>query len=356
MLATAKSTRTVNSIALLNKRQAEIGGRAQIYAVAHTSHRVIEAQIDIETALDLEEVSKGPGYRMVWRVNGIQQNHAEDFVGHIKVVTVSSDAIKLPVAKPASRLRFLNILIAQVNRHYLRSLQRSIGVQNSRNDLLRKFRGKAIPKDEIRFWNERLAYEAATLMIARRNAISAMSTPTRKIYSALGYSGELNIHYQPAMSARGNRARAASAPGDALDGVAHQDLYARLEASLRANAQHESRTGLPVTGPPLDDFLVMLNKRPLPNELNSAEKSGVALAVNLAAAEYVQRVTSECPIIAIDDCACASDPESAQRLMDALQPYEQVILACDEGTMRDTKSQKTVTHFTISEDNTITVD
>ena len=101
------------------------------------------------------------------RINGFTTT-ATGLVGHVNAVLFTAADIELVHGSPSQRRRFLDILISQVDRTYLRTLQRYQRVLTQRNHLLRSIRESRSSQDEMNFWDGELVKEGSAL-VARRD-------------------------------------------------------------------------------------------------------------------------------------------------------------------------------------------
>ena len=137
MLAIAKSSRASNDRELVNWSVAESGGHMQVLGVGRDGDTTIQAQIDVDVTA--AAASASAGFRKGLRVNGIKRS-ATDFVGSLNVVFFEADDLEIIHGSPGRRRRYLDILIAQSDPAYLKSLQRYGQVVSQRHQLLRRIR------------------------------------------------------------------------------------------------------------------------------------------------------------------------------------------------------------------------
>ena len=92
------------------------------------------------------------------KVNGVSTS-ASGLVGWVNAVLFTASDIELVHGSPSQRRRFLDILLSQVDRGYLRTLQRYQRVLTQRNHLLRLIREGRASGEELgsgtRNWSEK---------------------------------------------------------------------------------------------------------------------------------------------------------------------------------------------------------
>ena len=71
---------------------------------------------------------------------------ASDVMGTLNAVMFDPQDVDLVTGPPSSRRRYLDVTISQMNRDYLKALQRYTRILTQRNHLLRAIRGRYEPE------------------------------------------------------------------------------------------------------------------------------------------------------------------------------------------------------------------
>ncbi len=112
--------------------------------VAGTAVRAA-GEVSVEITLAGREGAHGLAASMRYRLNGLARR-AADGAGAITAVLFATDDMDLVKGAPAVRRRYLDVMLSQVDRPYLRAMQRYGKVLTKRNALLRRIReGDAKP-------------------------------------------------------------------------------------------------------------------------------------------------------------------------------------------------------------------
>ena len=224
-----------------------------------------------------------------------------------------ADDLQLVYGPPAERRRYLDVLISQHDRTYLKSLQRYQRVVSQRNHLLRMIRDGASRAEELEFWDERLVMEGKQVMARRARTILSLVEVARPIHSALTDGGDrLHVGYRPNAEAGGD---------DSEDGLGE-----RLVAGIASNRRREIAQGVTVTGPHRDDLQILVDGLDAAAYASRGQSRTAVLALRLAEASYLAQESGQRPILLLDDAFSELDASRRARLLDAIAGYEQCLI------------------------------
>ena len=106
--------------------------------------------------------------------------------------------VDLVTGTPSVRRRYLDVTISQMDRQYLKALQRYARILTQRNHLLRSIREGRSQISHLRVWNQPLTEEAAFIHLSRRRIIDEMAALGSVIYDELTDGGEtFSLNYLP---------------------------------------------------------------------------------------------------------------------------------------------------------------
>jgi DNA replication and repair protein RecF len=256
------------------------------------------------------------------RVNGVPRR-LQEAVGLFLAVLFTVEDIDLLTGPPALRRRLLDGIIAQTDHEYLLARQRLDKVLLQRNHLLRRLRERAAQPEELAFWDETLASDAAYIVWARARAVAELDRLTRETGPVLGETEELRLVYRPRLGPS-----ASSALGGPVEGLAEGFLQ-----DLRRGLRHEIAAGMTLLGPQRDDVEFQLAGAPVAGYASRAQQRSVALVLRLAEARYLQAVRHETPVLLLDDVLSEMDGRRRARVVEALAPYEQVFLTATDTSL-----------------------
>ena len=147
-----------------------------------------EAGVDGESSFNLRKQT---------RVNGVPRR-ASDVVGTLNAVLFDPQDVDLVTGPPSARRRYLDVTISQMDRQYLKALQRYARILTQRNHLLRSIREGRSQISHLRVWDQPLTEEAAFIHLSRRHIIDEMAALGLVICGELTGGGEtFSLNYLP---------------------------------------------------------------------------------------------------------------------------------------------------------------
>ena len=255
------------------------------------------------------------------QVNGIPRR-ASDVVGQIAVVLFTAQDIDLLTGPPALRRRYLDVTISQVNPLYLRSLQRYSRILLQRNSLLRQLQEATARPDQLEFWDQELAGEAASILMTRATATSWLADRAAASHDRLSHGQEsLGITYQPQLPPGLTMAALELSPGD---------LREQLLFSLKTARQREIAAGVSLFGPHRDELLFTVNSASAASFGSRAQQRTAALALRLAETAYIEAEAGDQPVLLLDDILSELDKQRRQSVLEALGGVDQILITATE--------------------------
>lgn len=336
LLAIAKSPRASNDRELVNWEVGEQGGHVQVLGVGQDRGQTVQAQLDIDV-LD-QSAAQGPSIRKSLRINGIVRN-ASEFVGHLNIVFFEADDLEIISGSPSVRRRFLDILNAQSDPQFLKTLQRYQRVVTQRNQLLKMIRENRSGRDELEFWNERLSYEGATIVENRRRSVQSLTEEAVPAHERLTDGHRLELEYQPRMHPDGDPVDVSKLP--------HHEIAAKLQEGMAAARDREIGQGQSVIGPHRDDLSIVLDGNPAGTFASRGQGRIIALALKMAEAAVVKGATGRTPMLALDDILSELDHGRRALVMEGVEAYEQVLLTVTDTSLIEDRFLENAALYTV---------
>ena len=235
---------------------------------------------------------------------------ADDVVGTIAVVAFFPEDTDLLASAPSARRRYLDAMIAQVDRSHRADTRAYANVLTQRNALLRAGRDEEpVSESEIAFWDTELVRLATAISLRREAAVHDLRPAFRAAAAALGADPAPDIAY--AGQVQGSTA-AERAEG-----------YRALIALKRDRERWQATT---LVGPHREDLAVAVAERPLPTFASRGEQRSAVLALKLAEAEWIRAHVGEPPIFLFDDVLSELDTAHREALCRALPDGAQALL------------------------------
>ncbi|MDQ2741484.1 MAG: DNA replication and repair protein RecF, partial [Chloroflexota bacterium] len=267
--------------------------------------------------VDVSIVEQGPrgpvesSVRKQFKLNG-RAKRAADVVGAIEAVLFSPDDTALVTGSPSGRRRYMDLMLCQVDHHYLRGLQEYGRVVMQRNSLLQRLRGRPDPATLLEFWDEKLVGAGVHIMTIRRQMLRVLHDFAREAYTDLaGLGEELSVGYRPSLED-------ADAPDSDLPG-----LFRHRLAQLQTKEIYQ---GMTLCGPHRDDLQLLVNGKDVQYYGSRGQQRSVALALRLAEMRYMTNRTGEQPILLLDEALAELDDDRRRLLLRLMETHPQVIV------------------------------
>lgn len=340
MLAIARSPRTANDRDLM--RRVPAGGEAytRIAANVERDGDPLRLQIDVVSAnADASAAPEGAPPRDAsavqkrFRVNGAPRRAAA-LIGQLNAVMFSADDLDIVYGSPSARRRYLNILIAQADREYLRALRRYERIVRQRNHLLRQIRDGGARPDELGFWDDALVNEGKLVIARRRASAQMLSQSAKPIYAEMsGASETMAAAYNP------NVPLPPEVSDDAIADLMRQRLAERRAAELAR--------GVTLVGPHRDDLRLMLDDMGAAAFASRGQTRTLALALKLAEAEYLAARRAHQPVILMDDVLSELDAARRIQTLERASRYRQALITTADAHAVDARFLPHIARFSI---------
>jgi len=235
---------------------------------------------------------------------------ADDVAGEIVVVAFFPEDVELLGAAPSARRRYLDAMLAQIERAHRRETREFQRVVEQRNALLRAARDELVlPEDEMAFWDRELVRLASGISLRRSELVKELIEPFRAATARFAAAAGLDLAY-----------------GGQVEGDTVTERAAAYERLLVEKRERERWQGTTLVGPHRDDLLVTASGRALPSFASRGEHRSAVLSLKLAEAEWLTARVGEPPVFLLDDVLSELDPGRREALAQAIPPDAQALL------------------------------
>lgn len=297
--------------------------RVQIDLLASPSAATSRAQDILPAAEEPSDTKRdGPAVQKLIRVNGAPRRAAE-LVGEFNAVMFSAQDMDIVYGPPPVRRRYLDVLLSQQDRAYLRTLQRFQRVLAQRNRLLKRIRERQSKPGELDLWDEKLAADGSSIMVRRMAALRNLSASSRTLYAELAASGEeVGLEYLPGI------------PSGALEADA-QAVHVQLRQAFARGRDREIAQGFTLSGPHRDDFRVLIGGEDAARYGSRGQARTAVLALKLAEAQYLSDRRGQSPVLLLDDVLSELDAARRRKVLDKAEAYDQAFVTTAEPGLVD---------------------
>lgn len=249
-------------------------------------------------------------------------------------VAFAPEDLTIVRGEPSGRRRFLDdALVARypVAAGALSDYDRVVRQRTSLLKSARASRSQSAIESTLSIWDEQLVEYGSQIMLARRELIRDLGEPLRRGYETLveaDHSPRLVLSESVSMTneSAADVSRETSSPEE-IASVSRETLAQSFRESLHLVRAKELERGVTLVGPHRDDVTLLLNDLPVKGYASHGESWSFALSLKLALAALLREESpAGDPVIILDDVFAELDHNRRQRLMSAVQGYEQVIV------------------------------
>ncbi|MBW4061646.1 DNA replication/repair protein RecF [Candidatus Saccharibacteria bacterium] len=266
----------------------------------------IVATSDVEYALGAAHGNVGIEKRITH--DGVKRTQVAH-VGHIQVTLFEPTDLLLVSGAPEGRRKYLDFILCQTDRGYLKTLQLYRRVLKHRNALLDGFEVSG-GRDQIFTWDIQLAELALEIYQQRTRLLDNLNSALPHLYADIaGAAEQLELTYQPS-----------------VNGDAYGDAF--LE-TLARNLPRDLAAGFTTIGPHREDFTISFKNSPVEAVASRGEVRTLVLSLKLAELDYAEKQTKLRPLLLLDDVFSELDRDRRGYLIERLRDHQTVITTTD---------------------------
>lgn len=241
-------------------------------------------------------------------VNGIGKRII-DFMGNLRVVLFWPQDMELVTDSPSFRRRYLDFVLSQIDREYRRTLVSYERGVRQRNKVLEAIREKGAHRHQLLFWDQLLIRAGEYITKKREEYIRFVNSYTLSTQDA--HFTEHKIEYDASIISR-----------------ARLDQY----------TQEEIAAAVTLVGPHRDDFKFEIRSRSNRDEItrnlshfgSRGEQRLAVLWLKLAELSYVERQTTEKPVLLLDDIFSELDDHHRKIIFDVIGKQQSILTTTDK--------------------------
>ncbi len=261
-------------------------------------------------------ITRSPTLTKTYLLNN-NLKRSSDVLGYLHTVFFSPEIMDLIYGAPSLRRRFLDIILCQIDKHYLHSLYQYNRVTRERNKLLFYIQQGQSQIEELTFWNDQLIKHGSTLIKSRQALITFLNDKLNNIYkSTSGNKDKAKVEYK------------------------HSVLPENFQSTINKELNKEIKYTSTLFGPHRDDLSFLLNDTPISINGSRGECRSFILALKLSEIEYYQETLNITPILLLDDVFSELDHDRRHRLTNLITKTQTIITTTDLQNIDPGISQK----------------
>jgi len=251
-------------------------------------------------------------------------------------VLFAPEDLALVRGEPSGRRRFMDELLVLRTPRMSGVLADYDRVLRQRNTLLKSARasGARGQLGTLDIWDERLVEFGSQIIEARADLVDELAPEVELAYAAIaGRDHAASLARQ--LSILSTATDDADEPAIATlrrDRLTAEETAEAFRAALVRVRRAELDRGITLAGPHRDDLVLTLNELPARGYASHGESWSFALSLKLASAAVLRRESnSGDPVLILDDVFAELDESRRDRLADAVDGFEQVLITAAVG-------------------------
>ena len=259
---------------------------------------------------DKISVSIKSGGEKIVKKNDKSYARISEHIGAIPIVMVSPSDTSLINGSGEERRRFVNAILSQVDKEYLRSVMRYNQLIAQRNKLLKMER---VSFELLETINERMAPDAAYIYRKRRDLCARLQVLTKEYYSKLsGAKEEISLKYISDLEEF-----IISSPTDLPEGF--DDMPASEDEALLSlfekTKERDACLRYTSVGVQRDDVEFLLGNHPIKRCGSQGQQKSFLIALKLAQFTLMKELHGCTPILLLDDVFDKLDMQRVEYLL-----------------------------------------
>jgi len=318
----------INYVATIGSHR--VANRAPLIALG-AERAIIQARIkagDRTSAIELEIKEQGSNKA---RINGGQLVPSSQARGILRAILFAPEDLSLVKGDPDGRRRFLDDLVLQARPVMAGTYRDYDQVLRQRNALLRNTRQRGgYDPALLEILDEQLVSHGAAITAARQALVVGLNETIAAWYQRIAHADT------PVLTALTDVSRETSAVQPLAD------IAAGYTEQLAARRNQELERGMTLVGPQRDDWYYQIGEFPAKGYASHGESWSLALALKLAAFEYLgtidlassfthiyvesEQYSIQQPILLLDDVFSELDNDRRAALSNAIKDINQVFI------------------------------
>lgn len=264
--------------------------------------------------------------KRVASLNGIKKKSPSQLGDELKAVVFSPVHLSMIKDGPMERRRFIDTALCQLKSNYRNLLKEYNRALLQRNTLLKDLAKNPELDGMMYVWNTNLAKTGAKIIYQRLKYIEAITPYVKDIFSGIsGGSEDIDLKYSGYDSTDYEIAENEKKLLKALDDSRLNDMLSKSTTC----------------GPHRDDIEILINGNSARLYGSQGQQRSCVLAIKLAEASLLKKMTGIEPIALLDDVMSELDEKRQDYILNHIKNWQVFITCCDKETILRLKEGKT---------------
>jgi DNA replication and repair protein RecF len=293
------------------------------FKVSATAVSDIDVEYVVEVSYEKEEREK-----TITINKGVVEDKSS-VVGMFPVVVLSPENANVTSGMPAERRRFMDVVISQSNKTYLRDLIEYRRILRQRNRILLDGKqGLHVSRETLDPWTENLVRTGSQVTVRRARFVQEFAPYLRDVFVSITGKGEDPfIEYEP--SVRFNT------------GSDEATVSKTFQAQLEEQYAEEQKLGTTLVGPQKDELKFGINSLGLKSYASQGQHKTFLVAMKVAEFFFLRERCQETPILLLDDVFSELDNNRSEKVLAMTAGLGQTFITSTDAQRfsEDTKSR-----------------
>ncbi len=247
------------------------------------------------------------GKRAFYNKNKV--NQFSEIIGMIPVVILSLDDMDILYGYSSVRRKWLDILLSQLDMHYLKDLKHYKKTLAHKNKLLSRY---DIGYAEVDNWNIQLATYGASIIKKRNTLIEDFNKKIAEIYIKIsGKKENIAISYRPCHDPVSEK---------------KEDLASQLYDKLKNSFENEKVKGVTYIGPHRDEILFLKDDKPIKKFGSVGENKTFLISLKILEKIKIKQMKDISPFLLLDDIFGELDNNRVHNFFDLVENDSQTFI------------------------------
>jgi DNA replication and repair protein RecF len=280
--------------------------KSDLFSLHSTFSGENSAEIDVKISF-----SKKNGKSLL--VNNSEIKTFSSHVGTIPCITFAPPEISIITGSPSERRRFIDNIICQSDKKYLKDLLTYRRVLLQRNAVLVQINENKSSLEMLQYWSENLAKLAASIVYTRVQFLERFKNHFRSVFKKLFNDEEPDILYRSIFDR--------SVKFENIDDIS--SCYLR---KYQENHRYELTRSQTSCGPHRDDLEFFINGKEIRKYASQGQIRTFLIGLKLAMYDYLYDITGKKPICLLDDIFSELDNQRTENVLTILETLGQSII------------------------------
>lgn len=260
-------------------------------------------------------------------VNGIRRNRISDILGTMNMIFFSPETLEIVKGPPVGRRKFIDILLCQVSKSYLYSLQQYNQIIKNKSLALKKGKHDRKYDEIIPIWNEHLSGHGGRIAFVRDKAVKRLNAFMKEEMLRISDGTETSeIIYKTF--------------ADCPENPSEIYYSEQLADNLNKGMKKEKELGQCIIGPHRDDMEILLNGLNSRQYCSQGQQRSLALSLVLSELKWIEEIKGDKPVLLLDDVMSELDRKRQDYLLRGLYDIQTIITTTDDNILKDSINNK----------------